>query len=157
MITLRRPSLDDLQAASDLCLRSKAFWGYDATFMAACVAELTLTEADISGDPVTLAFYGDELAGVAHVSNDKDECYLEKLFVDPAHMAKGVGRLLFEWSRSAACELGVRQMIIEADPDAVPFYLAMGCRKAGSAPSSSISGRMLPRLICDTDAKGALV
>lgn len=148
--------MDDLQAASDLCLRSKAFWGYDADFMAACVTELTLTEADISRDPVTLAFYGDELAGVAHVSNDKDECYLEKLFVDPAHMGKGVGRLLFEWSRSAACELGVRQMVVEADPDAVPFYRAMHCRKAGSAPSGSMSGRTLPRLICDVEAKGSL-
>lgn len=30
------------------------------------------------------------------------------------------------------------------DPDAVPFYEAMGARHAGAVPSGSIPGRMLP-------------
>ena len=35
----------EAKALSDLALRSKAHWGYDAAFMAACRAELTVTPA----------------------------------------------------------------------------------------------------------------
>lgn len=153
MIALRPPHPNELRAASDLCLRSKAFWGYDADFMSACREELTLRESDVSRDPIVPAFKEDELVGVAQISSGKDGCYLEKLFVDPAHMGKGIGRALFEWSISAARNLGAEIMIIEADPDAVPFYLAMTCREAGVAPSASIPGRTLPRLTFEFGAR----
>jgi hypothetical protein len=40
-------------------------------------------------------------------------------------------------------------MIIEADPDAAPFYRRLGARDAGLAPSGSIAGRMLPKLVVE--------
>jgi hypothetical protein len=43
--------------------------------------------------------------------------------------------------------MGARRVFIEADPDAAPFYRRMGARDAGLAPSGSIAGRMLPRLV----------
>ncbi len=156
MVALRKPDLDELEAASDLCLKSKAFWGYDAAFMSACVSELTLTEEDLSSTKVTLAISNGKLAGVAQVSNSEDGCFLEKLFVDPAFMGQGIGRTLFRWSCAAASQLAAINMIVEADPDAVPFYVAMGCTPAGKAPSGSISGRFLPRLICHLDYRRAL-
>jgi hypothetical protein len=42
-------------------------------------------------------------------------------------------------------------MIIEADPDAAPFYRLMGARHTGFAPSQSIPGRMLPRLLMELE------
>ena len=41
--SLRPARIEDLEALSALCLRSKAHWGYDAAFMAAWGQELTLT------------------------------------------------------------------------------------------------------------------
>ncbi|MEE8545291.1 MAG: hypothetical protein V3T29_05715 [Alphaproteobacteria bacterium] len=43
MIRPARPG--EAAALTDLALRSKAHWGYDAAFMAACRAELTVTPA----------------------------------------------------------------------------------------------------------------
>ena len=43
MIRLRDARQDELQSLTELCLRSKAVWGYDAAFMAACRIELTLS------------------------------------------------------------------------------------------------------------------
>ena len=88
------------------------------------------------------------MAGVAQVSHDDDGCFLEKLFVDPGFMERGIGRALFRWSRLVAAGFGAREMIVEADPDAVPFYRAMGCTPAGTAQSGSIPNRILPRLVC---------
>jgi hypothetical protein len=41
-------------------------------------------------------------------------------------------------------------MAIEADPGAAPFYERMG-RYAGFAPSQSIPGRLLPRMLLELD------
>jgi hypothetical protein len=40
-------------------------------------------------------------------------------------------------------------MVIEADPGAAPFYERMGAHYAGLAPSQSIPGRMLPRMLVE--------
>lgn len=147
MLELRPPTEGDLAPASALCIRSKAHWGYDAAFMAACAAELALTRQDLERDAVIVAADGTELVGVAQVSSGADGCFLEKLFVEPARMGRGVGRMLFDWSVGAARDFGARELIVEADPGAVPFYRAMGCTDAGTAPSGSVPGRRLPRLV----------
>lgn len=147
MVTLRPCLPADGAEATRLCLRSKAHWRYDAAFMAACAAELTVGTRDLDRDPVILACDGSVIVGVAQVSRNADACHLEKLFVDPGRMGQGVGRQLFRWSLGAMRDLGARRMIVEADPGAVPFYLAMGCVPAGTAPSGSIPGRFLPRLV----------
>ena len=146
MITLRPPDILELPALSALCLRSKAYWGYDEAFMAACVKELTLTSADLE-DPVVVAVKGQAIFGLAQVSFDGTECYLEKLFVDPTQIGCGVGRTLFAWAVEAARDLGASEMIVEADPGAVPFYRTMGCVPAGEVESGSIAGRRIPRLV----------
>ena len=153
MITMRKPRIDELPHASDLCLRSKAYWGYDDDFISACIDELTLSEADLVCDAVILAFQKQKLAGLAQVSSGDEGCYLEKLFVDPMNMGEGVGRHLFEWSVTVASQLGAKQMIIEADPGALPFYKTMLCEEVGSAESGSIPGRRLPRLIRKINTK----
>jgi len=86
------------------------------------------------------------VVGLAQVKVTGTDADLLKLFVEPALLRSGVGRLLFEWATARARSLGAVRMIIEADPDATTFYERMGARHAGFAPSQSISGRMLPRM-----------
>lgn len=145
-ITLSHPSATDLSALSALCLRSKAYWGYDAVFMAACHDELTLTESDLETSVLTAAYRDSTLAGVAQVKPERSGAEIWKLFVDPPHMGTGVGRALFDWCVAEARKLDAAELRIEADPEAVPFYQRMGAKVAGSAPSGSIPGRRLPLL-----------
>lgn len=146
-VTLRPPRQSDLVPASRLCLRSKAWWGYDEAFLAMCKAELTLTETDLSSDQIVIAEDDRGMAGVAQISMDETGCYLEKLFVDTDRIGQGVGGVLYDWATKAARDLGAHDLIIEADPGAVPFYERMGCVHAGESKSGSIPGRTLPRLI----------
>ncbi len=64
-------------------------------------------------------------------------------------MGADTGRRLFRWTVRTARDMRAREMIVEADPGAVPFYIAMGCRAAGRAPFETIPGLMLPRLMYD--------
>jgi GNAT superfamily N-acetyltransferase len=146
LITLSFPSAGDLPDLSALCLRSKAHWGYDAVFMAACREELTLTETDLVTSALTAAYRDGSLAGVAQVKTEENGAEIWKLFVDPPHMGTGVGRQLFAWCVAEARKLDAAELRIEADPEAVPFYQRMGAKIAGSAPSGSIPGRRLPFL-----------
>lgn len=144
---LRPARCDELDELSALCLRSKAYWGYDADFMAACVEELTLSVHDIIEDPVIVLTDKNGVCGLAHVHRAQGVCFLDKLFVDTDRIGRGYGRQLFDWAVAAARSLGASELVIEADPGAAPFYERMGCRRDGEIPSGSIAGRVLPRFV----------
>ena len=146
MIFLRPPTESELAALSDLALRSKAVWGYDEAFMAACVEELTLTVQDLGETHLQLAEDAAGVVGFVQVEIDGDLADLLKLFIEPTRLRTGAGRILFDWATETARAQGAQRMTIEADPDAAPFYRRMGARDIGTAPSGSIPGRELPLL-----------
>jgi GNAT superfamily N-acetyltransferase len=114
--------------------------------MTACRAELTLHPGELQSTHIQVAERDCTVVGLAQVKVTGTDADLLKLFVEPALLRSGVGRLLFEWATARARGLGAVRMIIEADPDAAPFYERMGARHAGLAPSQSSPGRMLPRM-----------
>jgi len=114
--------------------------------MTACQNELTLRPDELQSTHLQVAERDSTVVGLAQVKVTDTDADLLKLFVEPALLRSGVGRLLFEWATARARGLGAVRMIIEADPDAAPFYERMGARYAGFAPSQSIPGRMLPRM-----------
>jgi GNAT superfamily N-acetyltransferase len=144
---LRPARPDELDTLSALCLRSKAHWGYDDAFMAACVQELTLTSLDLETDQVMVLEDADGVAGIAQVGLEAAGCFLDKLFIDPSRMGRGYGRSLYLWALDCARELGAHELIIEADPDAAAFYAKLGAAHAGEVSSGSVAGRVLPRLV----------
>ena len=146
MLHLRPARPDEADLLTELCLRSKAVWGYDDAFMRACRAELTLSPADFTRSSLQVAVEGDEVTGVVQVVVDGEKADLAKLFIAPSALRAGVGRKLFDWAVSTARERGARWLWIEADPDAAEFYRRMGAVDDGIAPSGSIPGRFLPRL-----------
>jgi GNAT superfamily N-acetyltransferase len=143
---LRPARPDEAELLTELCLRSKAVWGYDEAFMRACRAELTLSPEDCATPLLQVAVAAGEVAGVVQVTVDGENADLAKLFIAPSSLRAGVGRTLFEWAVKTARGHGARWLWIEADPDAAGFYRRMGAIDDGVAPSGSIPGRFLPKL-----------
>lgn len=129
-----------------LCLRSKAHWGYDATFMDACRAELTLTHADLEVTQIAVIRDAGKIAALAQVSLEGRTGELDKLFVDPPSMGNGHGRRLCLWALDTLRARDADCMMIASDPGAAAFYRRMGARPAGTVRSGSIPGRHLPLL-----------
>ena len=148
-LIIRSARVDELPGLSDLCLRSKAVWGYDEEFMRACRGELSFGPQDLESTHVAVAQEDRRILGVVQVRIGADNADLLKLFVAPEVLRKGTGRALFAWATDISRRMGAHQLVIEADPDAAPFYRRMGARDAGTAPSVSIPGRVLPRLTFD--------
>jgi GNAT superfamily N-acetyltransferase len=146
MLQLRPARPDEAELLTDLCLRSKAVWGYDEAFMRACRAELTLLPADLAATSLQVAVDGNEVAGLVQVVVEGEKADLAKLFIAPSTLRSGVGRQLFDWAVNNARERGACWLWIDADPGAAGFYRRMGAIDDGVAPSGSIPGRFLPRL-----------
>jgi GNAT superfamily N-acetyltransferase len=146
MFRLRTPRCDEATILTELCIRSKAVWGYDEEFMLACRGELTLTASIMKSSPLKVAETDGHLVGVAQITVQGELAELNKLFVEPTHLRCGAGKALFEWAATISREAGAATMVIEADPDAAGFYRRMGAVDKGTAPSGSIPGRLLPRL-----------
>jgi histone acetyltransferase (RNA polymerase elongator complex component) len=151
---IRAPTIEELASLSELCLRSKATWGYDREFLEACRSELSFDQRDLQLTPIAVAELDGKVVGVAQVKVMGNEADLLKLFVEPSVLHRGVGRTLLSWATSVAREKGATKLIIDSDPGAAPFYRRMGAYDLGRAPSGSIPGRMLPKLainLCTAD------
>jgi len=140
---------DELADLTELCLRSKAVWGYDRGFLEVCRGELTLREEDLMTTHVAVAEIRGAVVGVVQVETAGRTADLLKLFIDPPSLGNGTGRRLFDWACALAKDQSATDLVIEADPYVAPFYRRMGARDVGFAPSGSIAGRMLPKLTLD--------
>lgn len=137
---------DELEELSELCMRSKAWWGYDDAFMEACRDELSLTEQDLETTSVAVLEIEGKPAGVGQIDHQGDWAEVDKLFIAPGAIGTGAGRVLWNWCVETARSGGATTLKIVADPGAAPFYEHMGAKPDGSAPSGSIPGRELPCL-----------
>lgn len=146
---MRTPSVEELPALSALCFRSKAIWCYDNDFMEACRRELSFDALELRSTSIVVAEERGKIVGVAQVKVIGKEANLLKLFVEPSALRGGAGRALFVWAIGKAASMGADKLVIEADPDAAPFYRRMGAEDCGFVPSGSIAGRFLPKLVKD--------
>ena len=148
MIVVRQARPGEAEVLTALCLRSKAHWGYDAEFMRLCVPALTMSEASIAEGRVLVATRDDGgivgIVGTVSVGRDGCDAELALMFVEPAAMGSGTGRVLFEAAVGLARHLGYRRMTILPDTNAAAFYERMGARYLRNAPSDAIPGRFLP-------------
>ncbi|MFE3505066.1 GNAT family N-acetyltransferase [Kitasatospora sp. NPDC059146] len=143
---IRSARPDEAELLTAIALRAKAYWGYDEAFMAACREELTLDAAAVERASTLVAEEGGRVLGFAALNGAPPSGELDLLYVEPDRIGRGVGRALFEEVRDRARALGLRRFTVDADPNAEPFYLAMGAVRIGSTPSGSIPGRELPLL-----------
>ena len=142
---IRRARVEEAGVLSALGLRSKAHWGYDAEFLAACRDDLTLSADDIASSLVYVCDGGDAPLGYYRlVLQENGVAELDALFVEPTAMGQGVGRRLWRHAVVTAATLGCSELVWQSDPQAVGFYLAMGALHAGESASTVTPERMLP-------------
>ncbi|MFJ9773868.1 GNAT family N-acetyltransferase [Kitasatospora sp. NPDC101157] len=140
---------DEAGVLTGIALRAKAYWGYDEAFMAACREELTVDAAAVERASTVVAEDGGRVLGFAALTVAPPSGELAMLFVEPDRIGGGIGRALFEHVRERARAAGLHRFTIDSDPNAEPFYLAMGATRIGSTPSGSVPGRELPQLVLE--------
>lgn len=145
-VSIRAAEPDEAAALTGIAMRAKAHHGYDEAFLEACRDELTVDRGSVAEDPFFVVDVRGTIAGFYGLRIAPPDAELRVLFIDPPHVGKGYGRMLFEHAAAEARALGCTTMTIESDPYAEPFYRALGAERIGDAPSGSIPGRTLPLL-----------
>jgi GNAT superfamily N-acetyltransferase len=142
---IHRARPGEARILSALASRSKAHWGYDADFLAACRDDLTLSADDVASSMVYVWDGRNAPVGFYRlVLRDDVVAELDALFVEPAAMGQGVGKRLWRHAVATAAKLGCSEIVLQSDPQAEGFYLAMGAQHAGESESTVMPGRMLP-------------
>ncbi|MER6201031.1 GNAT family N-acetyltransferase [Streptomyces sp. NPDC001586] len=140
MAKVRAARAAEAEALTELVMRSKAHWGYDAGFLAACAPELRIRSGEVTARRIFVAENRrGTVLGVASLEGAPPLAALGLLFVEPSAIGQGVGRLLYRDVLRRAVELGVRRLVIDADPHAAGFYRAMGA-VAVAGPANASGG-----------------
>jgi GNAT superfamily N-acetyltransferase len=154
-VVFRRARISEAGLLGQIALRSKAHWGYDAAFLEACRAELAFSPADVAARRIVVADTPSGIAGFYSIDGEPPSGELGSLWVVPERIGTGFGRRLWQHAVATATEAGYASLRVEADPNAVGFYAAMGARRVGEVPSGSVPGRALPLLSFRLPGAGA--
>ena len=141
------------EALSRIAFASKAHWGYSIDQIQLWKNELVFTHAAISRLPT---FVAEEQAGVpvgvVQINPTVEPWEVQALWVLPSAVRRGVGRALLRRALQVARTAGVRELAVDADPNAEGFYLSCGARRVGEreAPIAGQPFRVRPQLILAT-------
>lgn len=154
---IRRAKSGEATILTALARRSKGYWGYDDTFLAACEKELTVSDAELDHNPAYVIDDSERIIGF-YMLQPRSRCEVELtfLFVEPDEIGRGNGGCLMRHAITTASNLEFRTMLIQGDLHADAFYRKMGARKIGSRPSESIPGRELPLYNIDLTVREAV-
>ncbi len=120
---VRRARPEEGGLLTELTVRSKAYWGYDDSFLESA------REA--------LEFQASKFLPDFHV-------YILEAEVELRHIGKGYGKELWDYAVNLARSLGFSRLVLTADPHAEPFYARQGAVRIGEKASPVRSDRWLP-------------
>ncbi|OLZ71123.1 hypothetical protein AVW11_06880 [Streptomyces amritsarensis] len=136
MVKVRAARAAEAEALTGLVMRSKAHWGYDAAFLAACAPELRIRPDEVTARRIVVAEDPQgTVLGLASLEGAGPLATLGLLFVEPSAIGQGVGRILYRDVLRRAVQQGVRRLVIDSDPHAAGFYRAMGAVAEPTGPA----------------------
>jgi GNAT superfamily N-acetyltransferase len=120
-----------------LTQRSTMYWGYEPAFLDWEPDSIAVTPEFLT---TALASYALEEGGVVTgyytLTGTVAHAHLDKLFVDAPYIGTGRGKLLWQHALATARWLQVQRLDFYADPNAAPFYRAMGAIWVGEEETS---------------------
>jgi len=116
----------DFERLRRIAVDSKAHWGYDQALVEEWAEGGDFEPESLGNRLVYVAEAEGGPVGWASLIPRGDVGWLEDLWVEPAWIGRGVGRMLFEHVKEGARELGARRLEWEAEPNARGFYERMG-------------------------------
>jgi len=134
VLTIRNAAAAEAAALEALQRRSSDVWAEYREQLAAHPDAIELPRSYIDSGWVRVAVDGDEapIGFAVVIPSDGPAHELDGLFVEPAHMRRGVGRALVEDAAARASAEGARQLDVTAGP-AAGFYEKLGFRLVGAA------------------------
>lgn len=133
---IRRASPHEAPLLNALTGRSALHWGYEPEFLDWEPQALLVTPKFIAESPVYVLEEDGRVTGYYGLLGEPPEMILDKLFVEPDRIGTGRGKRLWRHAVATARERGATLLTFAADPNAAPFYRAMGAEWVSEEPTS---------------------
>ena len=154
---IRRAGQTEASALSELALNAKRHWGYLSEDIERWRPFLVVSADDIAAKPTFVAEVENEVVGFYSLVAAAQAYELEHLWVSPQFARRGIGRALLAHAVNTAYLAGASSIVIDADPNAEPFYVACGAVRRGLvvAPIVGDPTRVRPQLSLQVTSRAA--
>ena len=133
---IRRAMPDEAPYLNALTGRSVLSWGYEPEFLDWEPEAITVTPEFIASSPVFVLEEAGRIVGYYGLRGEPLEMALDKLFVEPDQIGTGRGKHLWLHAVGTAGTMGATVLTLASDPNAAPFYKAMGAEWLREEPTS---------------------
>ena len=133
---IRRAIPAEAPLLNELTGRSVLSWGYEPEFLDWEPESIRVTPEFIASSPVFVLEEAGHIVGYYGLLGEPPEMALDKLFVEPDRIGTGCGKRLWKHAVATAQEMGASVLTLASDPNAAPFYRAMGAVWVREEPTS---------------------
>jgi ribosomal protein S18 acetylase RimI-like enzyme len=130
----RKARPDEAESLTRLVIEAKAHWGYRAEQLEAWRPSLAVTAEQLRSQPA-FVLEADSVVGFYSLRVVDGACELDNLWVAPSEVGRGHGRELLAHAVNMARSMGLREIVIDADPNAENFYVHCGAVVTGAVPA----------------------
>lgn len=134
--TIRRATPEETPLLNALTGRSVLHWGYEPEFLDWESEAITVTPEFVAGSPVFVLEEAGRIVGFYGLLGEPPEMALDKLFVEPDRIGTGCGKRPWRHAVATARAMGATILTLYSDPNAAPFYRAMGAEWVREVPTS---------------------
>jgi GNAT superfamily N-acetyltransferase len=126
--TIRAARNEEAEILNELTKRSVMHWGYEPAFLDFEPESITVDTPFMDRARVFVLETSGEIIGYYAFIELKTGLSLDKLFIEPSHIGSGFGRQLWNHATNEARRIGALEFTLMSDPNAAPFYSAMGAQ-----------------------------
>lgn len=123
---IRRARVEEAEVLHALTGRSTLHWGYEPEFLDWEPDAIAVTPELLARSDTRVLGEDGVITGYYTLVGDPPEISLDKLFVEADRIGTGRGKRLWRHAVATAQEMGAELLSFAADPNAAPFYRAMG-------------------------------
>ncbi len=142
MVRFRTAQIEDLGILNTISFRSKGHWGYGQELLDQWKDQLTIREQQFQDQQMLVAMWDDLPIGFCSIAENQENYEILHLWVLPEYIGQGYGKKLLQTTIKRFAKRSV-PIIVEADPNAEPFYQSQGFSTFDKVESYP-PGRFLP-------------
>ena len=127
---------EEAPLVNELTGRTALYWGDEPEFLDWEPESITVYPEVIATWPVYVLEEAGRVLGYYSLTGQPPTMVLDKLFVEPDRIGTGCGKRLWRHAVATARAMGATAITLDADPNAAPFYRAMGAVWQREVPTS---------------------
>ncbi len=139
---IRPASISDLKRLNEISVESKKHWEYPEEWIEHWRNDLTLLPHHLQEQTVMVVERTTQIVGFCSITENESSYEILHLWIVPSYIGKGYGKILLQQTIDAVVK-NDKVVIVEADPNAEPFYQNQGFKTFDKVESYP-KGRFLP-------------